>query len=432
MKVPERIKQSFETQQHQSEFWVAGVQLATIITLLVIYYLAPSGFSDDAPVRSAGLGLYLFVILILCRLWFTYTKQLSYPVLAISVVVEMLLLLFVIWVYHLQFEESPNINLKNTQIAYVFVLIGLRALRFDPFLILLSGLTAILGWCWIVWDVVNRMGKNVITWDYVTYASSRSLYPGAELDKILAIFLVTAIALVVVTRARKTLFDATSQSIAAQDLAKFFDADVADKITGAEITAAPGQAELKNAAIVFTDLRGFTHLAADLSPVELIQYLGEYQALVVPIIQKHGGSIDKFMGDGILASFGATSTSTLYAADALRAADDVMAQLNEWNLRLSQRGLPAASIGVGVAVGEVLFGVIGFGARLEYTVLGDPVNLAAKLEKQNKIEQSRVLAPLSVLTLAIEQGYQAKENVNVHRQVSVGGVTGELDLVVLH
>jgi adenylate cyclase len=80
MKVPERIKQSFEIQQHQSEFWVAGVQLATIITLLVIYYLAPSGFSDDAPVHSAGLGLYLFVILILCRLWFTYTKQLSYPV----------------------------------------------------------------------------------------------------------------------------------------------------------------------------------------------------------------------------------------------------------------------------------------------------------------------------------------------------------------
>lgn len=432
MKVPERIKQSFETQQHQSEFWIAGVQLITIISLLIIYYLAPTGFSDDAPVRSASLGLYLFIILIICRFWFTYTKQLSYPMLAISIVLEMAMLLFIIWVYHLQFEESPNINLKNTQISYVFVLICLRALRFDPFLILLSGLTAIIGWSWIIWDVIHRMGINVITWDYVTYASSRSLYPGAELNKIFAIFLVTAITLIVVTRARKSLFDATSQTIAVQDLAKFFDAEIANKITGAEIAAAPGQAELKTAAIVFTDLRGFTHLASNLTPVELIKYLGEYQSLIVPIIQKHGGSIDKFMGDGILASFGATNASEHYAANALRATDDIIAHLTEWNTVLLKRHLPPANIGIGIAVGEVIFGVIGHGTRLEYTVLGDPVNLAAKLEKQNKIEHSQALTFLNVLTMARTQGYKSKPDLEIRRQISINGLTEELDLVILH
>nr|WP_277396050.1 adenylate/guanylate cyclase domain-containing protein [Legionella anisa] len=78
-------------------------------------------------------------------------------------------------------------------------------------------------------------------------------------------------------------------------------------------------------------MRGFTKASKTLSPSDLIRLLGEYQRLLVPIIQKHNGTIDKFMGDGIMASFGAVTPSDTYAADALRAVDEILSILPVWN-----------------------------------------------------------------------------------------------------
>lgn len=431
MNLPQRVQDDFAEMQHRSELLVTGVQLAVVALLAALYYAAPAGHAPDAPVRSAPLGLGLFAVLVLLRGWFAYTRQLTRPFLAFSVIAEMALLMFTIWTYHLQFEAMPNVNLKNTHIAYVFVLIALRSLRFEPVWVILSGLTAALGWGLIVSHALWVQGEAILTWDYVTYVSTRSLHPGGEFDKVLAILLVTFLSATMLKRARDTLFTAVAQTQATKDLSRFFDQEVASRITGADMALKAGQGERRQAAILFTDLRGFTKASAHLPPEGLIALLQEYQGLVVPIVRRHGGSIDKFMGDGVLASFGAVAASDTYAADVLRAVDELQEAAAAWSAERAAKGLPAVSIGAGVAVGEVVFGVIGFEDRLEYTVISETVNLAAKLEKHNKAEAVQALATASALALAQAQGYQSPSPKEIRPARPVGGVAGPLDLAVL-
>jgi adenylate cyclase len=242
---------------------------------------------------------------------------------------------------------------------------------------------------------------------------------------VLAIILATGILALSLTRSRHILAQSATQTQAASDLSLFFDSDVAEKITGADMEISAGQGMLRKAAILFTDMRGFTVATANLSPTEVVTMLREYQHLIVPIIRNHGGSIDKFMGDGILASFGAVKPSVTYAADVFKAVDDILKAAAAW--RRKREG--ALAIGAGLAVGEVVFGTIGDGKRLEYTVIGDAVNLAAKLERHNKTEHTRALASRDALSIANAQGYETTEW-EIRLQRIVDGVTEPIDLVV--
>ena len=429
--LPARIAADIGRQQFRSEIMVGVVQLAVVTVFYLLYVVTPASFTPDAPVRATPLGLSLFTILVALRLWFAATDQLGRGILAVSVVAEMAVLMFTIWAYHLQFEAQPSLYLKSTGLFYVFIMVALRALRFDPLWVLLSGFTAALGWIVLTAYAIVRAPGNPITWDYVTYLGSSQIHPGGEADKVLAIVMVTVILALTLARARRFLVQSVAQTQAASDLARFFDREVAERITGADLRAAAGHGELRNAAILFIDMRGFTKLSATLTPPELIEVISEYQRLLVPVVQSHGGSIDKFMGDGIMASFGAVSPSDHYAADALRAVDAILEAAARWKTERSAAGKPAPSVGAAVASGEVVFGVIGDDNRLEYTVIGDAVNLAAKHEKHTKVESVRSLTTRELLELALRQGYAAAASKQILRNRAVGGVAAPLDLAVL-
>lgn len=429
--LPLRLKEAIAIQQYRSELLVGGVQLGVIGLFFIVNVFIPENYSPNTPVHSTSLGLLLFSILVLVRLWFAYTDQLTPIFLGFSIIAEMVLLLFIIWTYYIQYETSPTINLKNTHIDYAFILISLRALRFEPKWVILSGLTAAVGWSIIVWQTIISAGTNVITWDYVTYASSDRVYLGAIFDVVLSILCVTFIIALVLYRAKRTLYQAVEQTTAAKDLARFFDTGVAEKITHAEAILEAGFGEIRQTAIMFTDLRGFTKLSKTLPPNELITLLGQYQQLLVPIIQKHNGNIDKFLGDGMMVSFGAVTPSTTYAADALRAVDEIKIALNAWNEKRHLQKERLLDVGIGLAAGEVIFGVIGNADRLEYTVIGETANLAAKLEKQNKVEHTQALTTTSTLTLGIKQNYDNPIQRTELRARHVSGVSGTVDLIVL-
>lgn len=428
--LPARVEAAIAKQQYESELLVGFAQLAIAAGLAISYLGSPAGFSPDAPVKAAPLGMSLFVILVLLRLYYAYTGQLKPWFIGFSTVAEMAVLMGTIWAYHVQFEQQATIYLKHTAFLYVFILIALRALRFEPIWVAISGITGAIGWIALVWYALTTAKTNPLTWDYVTYATSAKTHLGSEFDKVLAALVVAGVLALSLYRARRILVQSVTQTHAAADLSLFFDQDVAERITGADTAATAGQGELRQAAILFTDMRGFTAAASAMTPGELIALLGEYQRLLIPIIQEHGGSIDKFMGDGILASFGAVNPSDTYAADAFAAVDAIMQAASEWQAARRKKGLIAPGVGAGLAAGEVVFGVIGHGKRLEYTVIGDAVNLAAKLEKHNKAEQSRALSTKSALQAAAAQGYPEPVRKEVRVQRRVGGVEHPLDLVV--
>ena len=227
------------------------------------------------------------------------------------------------------------------------------------------------------------------------------------------------------------LVRAFADQVAAAELSRFFAPEIAGLIRDTDDAIKPGGAEVREAAILMVDLRGFTPLSKQLPPQEVMALLSEYQARVVAAVREHGGSIDKYMGDGILASFGATRLSATYAADALRATDALLGVAAEWARERRNAGRPAPAVGAAVATGRVMFGAIGDATRLEYTVIGDPVNLAAKLEKHTKVEQVRALCPDDAYELAIAQGYAAAASPERRAGRRVEGVEAPLDLVVL-
>jgi adenylate cyclase len=428
-RLPERVQATIKQEQDQTEILVSVLQLLAIAGFAALYVLTPKAFDPQAvPFEPVPVTLTVYAGFILLRLWLAWRRRLAAWFLALSVVVDITVLMVTIWSFHLQYQEPAPIYLKAPTMLYAFILIALRALRFEPWLVLLAGTTAAAGWLVLVGYAVMAEGGAQITHDFATYAMSYHVLLGAEVDKVVSLIMVTLILTVGLVRARKLLFQAVSDQVAATELSRFFAPEVAGRIRDSDIALEPGQAELRRAAILMVDLRGFTPLTHEIAPGEVMALLSEYQSRVVAAVTKHGGSIDKFMGDGILASFGATRPSPRFAADALRALDALLASTAAWVEERRARGLPAPEAG---AAGPVMFGTIGDESRLEYTVIGEPVNLAAKLEKHTKVEGVRALCAAETYRLARSQGYEPP---TPHRPLArrhVAGLEEPVDLMAL-
>jgi adenylate cyclase len=261
--------------------------------------------------------------------------------------------------------------------------------------------------------------------------TSNSILIGAELDKIISILTVTAILAVAISRARRLLTRAVAERAAAQDLSRFFSPEIVRQITASEQEVGIGHGRARTAAILNCDIRGFTLYATTVDPNELMATLAEYQRLIVPIIQSHGGAIDKFMGDGIMATFGAAAASETYAADSMRTAEAIIDAVESWKAERQADGRTQLRVGVAVATGQIIFGAVGDDTRLEYTVIGDAVNRSAKLEKYTKIEQVRALTDTVAYEMAVAQGYRAGSEPERRGQRRVEGLENPVDLIVL-
>ncbi len=136
--------------------------------------------------------------------------------------------------------------------------------------------------------------------------------------------------------------------------------------------------------ILISDVRNFTTMTEKSDPEELIALLNDYLAAMTDIIFKYNGIVDKFIGDGILAYWGAFTPEKNHAEDAALAALEMIEQLAQLNQRWQEQGKQPIAIGIGINTGKVIFGNIGKGKKLEFTVIGDAVNLASRLEGLNK------------------------------------------------
>jgi len=137
--------------------------------------------------------------------------------------------------------------------------------------------------------------------------------------------------------------------------------------------------EMKYSTILFTDLRGFTHVSEKYSPNILLETLNRYLSIMIDIIEKHGGKIDKFIGDAIMVVF-ATDRTGAGLADVLTCAIEMQNAMTAINEENQGRGLESLHMGIGINTGEVLAGYIGSDKHLEYTVIGDEVNIASRVE----------------------------------------------------
>jgi class 3 adenylate cyclase len=145
-----------------------------------------------------------------------------------------------------------------------------------------------------------------------------------------------------------------------------------------------GEGERSQVAILFADIRGFTARSEKSTPEAMIALLNRYYAEVSAAIHGRGGAIDKFIGDGLMATFGVPQPLPAPERNALEAAQDMLVRLVRLNDELKAEGLEPLEIGIGIHAGEVLAGYVGSRRRRDFTVIGDPVNTASRLEGLSK------------------------------------------------
>jgi adenylate cyclase len=200
--------------------------------------------------------------------------------------------------------------------------------------------------------------------------------------------------------------DITSEKRLKSTMARYMPKEVADRLLEGGESALGGA--LQETTILFSDIRSFTSLSEQVGPVETVQMLNEYFSIMVDEIMSNNGILDKYIGDAIMAVFGAPFTSGQDADNGLTSALNMHMALGHFNqLRRMENKFPI-EIGIGLNTGEVVCGNIGSSRRMDYTVIGDGVNLAARLESATKTYGAKILISESTVS-NLRKGYVLRE-----------------------
>ncbi len=195
-----------------------------------------------------------------------------------------------------------------------------------------------------------------------------------------------------------------------------------------QLMAHPDRAELggkrREMSVLFSDIRGFTTVTEKGDAEALVAQLNEYFSRMVEIVFRHKGTVDKFVGDMVMALYGAPVDDPDHAEHAVATAIDMVRGLAELNKSWTERGMAQLDIGVGINSGDMIAGNIGSSSIMSYTVIGDNVNLGARLESMNKEYGSRII--ISAATLArLEKG---RDDIRPLGDVVVKGKTRAVEI----
>jgi adenylate cyclase len=197
--------------------------------------------------------------------------------------------------------------------------------------------------------------------------------------------------------ARNTVRQAAELQRSTDQLSRYFSPDIAAGIRdGGDAFLEPGGHE-QDVVVLFSDIAGFTRTCADLTPAQSVALLSEYQEHMVAEIFEAGGTLDKFIGDGIMATFGTPVAAPDAADRAVRAAQGMMAALVRLNARRTARGEPPLAHRIGIHAGPAVVGSMGTSQRREFSVIGDTVNVANRIETACKKTGRPVMISAAVL-----------------------------------
>jgi len=203
--------------------------------------------------------------------------------------------------------------------------------------------------------------------------------------------------------------DISSEKRLKSTMSRYMDPGIADRLVAAGAELLGGQNV--ESTIMFSDIRGFTTLTEQLGAQGTVALLNEYFTLMVDCIQREGGMLDKFIGDAIMAAFGIPVTHEDDADRAVRAAIAMIETLNKWNRQRTSEGKLPVNIGIGLNTDTVVSGNIGSNKRMDFTIIGDGVNLASRLESACKQYGTKIL--ISEFTVRKLQGTYRKREIDL-------------------
>ena len=200
----------------------------------------------------------------------------------------------------------------------------------------------------------------------------------ARIQEIVIFLIVAGILALIGRRNNQLIYRQADVARERANLARHFPPNIVDRM--AEQDQPLGAVRSQNVAALFVDIVGFTRMAERQSPEAVVDMLREFHARLEAVVFEHQGTLDKFLGDGLMATFGTPEPGPRDAGNALRCARAMLADIGEWNAEREAAGAEPVKVSVGVHFGPVVLGDIGSHRRLEYAVLGDTVNVASRLE----------------------------------------------------
>ena len=396
--MPLRVRRALEAQQIGAEILIGWAQLLLVCFFFLLYELARKP-SVETPFHPLPWVLGAFALFTLLRLGLAYLRIVAPWFVGGSVLVDNGLLLLLIWSYHIQYMQPAAFSLKAPTLLYLFLLIALRTLRFEPTYVIVSGVGAAVGWAVLVLVALAEPSLTTqVTRDYIEYLTSNKILIGAEVDKIISILVVTFVLALAIVRARRLLMRAVTDATVARELTRFVAPEVANHIATADHPIQPGDGEVKTASILFCDIEGFSSVSERLAPDRLMRLLNEYFSAMAEIVARHGGVITAYQGDAMLIGFNTARPDRDHAANALRTALDI--QDMTARSRFGDDEAVVLRTRCGVNTGPLVAGAVGSPERLLFTVYGDEVNIAARLEQLNKSFGTYVLATEQTLAAA--------------------------------
>lgn len=287
---------------------------------------------------------------------------------------------------NLDFGFPIQMRVRGPEFLYLVLLIVGAALSYSPLQVLWTGFCAVV--VWSVGVLLVQMRPDTLQYDPATDSSPQALlrvitdpYHVALftlLNQVVLTVIATAVLAAAVWRSRSLLKRQTRAELARADLARYVSPDVADAIiAGGQSFGSPTTREV---AVLFADIVGFTAMSEHMTPERTVLLLKSFHQRCSRVVFRHGGSLDKYMGDGFLATFGAVTELPDAAARALHCGLDLQQEMERWNAKRRARGAATVQLAVGVHCGPVVVGNIGSDRRLEFTVVGDSVNIASRLE----------------------------------------------------
>jgi len=242
-----------------------------------------------------------------------------------------------------------------------------------------------------------------------------------RITETLVLLLTTAILATSVARARRLVSEQVHATRERSNLARYFPPNIVEEIAGHDSVL--GTVRTQKVAVMFVDMVGFTRLAETVTPEELIEMLRAFHRRIETAVFDNGGTLDKYLGDGVMATFGTPEPGPSDAINVIRCARQIFDLVDEWNERRDEAGFPVVKLSIGLHYGDVVVGDIGTERRLEFAVIGDTVNVASRLEESTRAIGCKMVLSNNLVEAALTgtpdeaegllTGFQPRENLEL-------------------
>lgn len=342
--------------------WIVGVSFFEKIAATVIAILA--------------LAAVWLCLALLARRKFVGTVGLS----GCFIDVAILSALPVVWYLSVGGPDVPPAYMLKTQLTVVTLgLVALNALAIRPLYPLVVAAGGVAVHLALLVFVLHEP-RTIVSSDFVDVALGPAVSVEFALTSMLIIAVTGAAMGYLTLIARRTVVQGVRLEVANAQLGRYFSPGVVSRVSEEAESLLGVGGRTQEVAVMFCDLRDFTTITENLPPSEVVEFLSQYHTHMVEVIFRFGGTIDKFIGDAIMVTFGTPDPSEDDAERSVRAGLAMNDALAEFNIERERGNLADIRHGIGIHFGPVIAGNIGTDARLEYTVIGDTVNVASRIQ----------------------------------------------------